>query len=162
MAVEFYVMVKASKQGTFMGESAKPAHKDQIAASDFEYSVVSPRDLASGNASGKRQHNPIKIIKEWGASTPQFFQALITNEVLKLVTFEFVQNNAEGKEEVFYTVKLTNAAVSKVAQFTSPQEGAGRGSPGPSRFLEAIEFTFQKIELGHMIAKTSASDDWHK
>ena len=31
--------------------------------------VASPRDVATGQASGKRQHRPITIVKEWGAST---------------------------------------------------------------------------------------------
>jgi hypothetical protein len=33
--------------------------------------VVAPRDLATGMASGKRQYAPVKIIKEWGAASPQ-------------------------------------------------------------------------------------------
>jgi len=33
--------------------------------------VVSPRDAASGRPTGKRQHKPITITKEWGASTPK-------------------------------------------------------------------------------------------
>ena len=32
--------------------------------------IVSPRDAASGQASGKRQHKPVKIVKEWDANTP--------------------------------------------------------------------------------------------
>ena len=35
------------------------------------YQVKGPRDAASGQASGKRQHRPITIVKEWGAATPQ-------------------------------------------------------------------------------------------
>ncbi len=30
-----------------------------------------PRDAASGQASGKRQHKPVEFVKEWGAATPQ-------------------------------------------------------------------------------------------
>jgi hypothetical protein len=32
--------------------------------------VVSPRDIATGQASGKRQHGSITIVKEWGAASP--------------------------------------------------------------------------------------------
>jgi len=35
------------------------------------YTVKSPRDSASGQASGKRMHKPIRFVKEWGAATPQ-------------------------------------------------------------------------------------------
>ena len=33
--------------------------------------MKSPRDVATGMASGKRQYAPIKIVKEWGAASPQ-------------------------------------------------------------------------------------------
>lgn len=35
------------------------------------YEVKSPRDLATGQASGKRQHQPVTFVKEWGAATPR-------------------------------------------------------------------------------------------
>jgi len=35
-----------------------------------QYQVISPRDAASGQASGKRMHKPFTIVKEWGAATP--------------------------------------------------------------------------------------------
>ena len=28
------------------------------------------RDLATGQASGKRQHKPVHVVKEWGAASP--------------------------------------------------------------------------------------------
>jgi hypothetical protein len=33
--------------------------------------IVSPRDAASGMATGRRQYAPVKIVKEWGAASPQ-------------------------------------------------------------------------------------------
>ena len=36
-------------------------------AAAFEYDVKSPRDVATGQSSGKRMHRPMTIIKEWGA-----------------------------------------------------------------------------------------------
>ncbi len=33
--------------------------------------VVAPRDVATGQSTGKRQHKPIKITKEWNATTPK-------------------------------------------------------------------------------------------
>jgi hypothetical protein len=35
-----------------------------------QYQVISPRDSASGQATGKRMHKPFTIVKEWGAATP--------------------------------------------------------------------------------------------
>lgn len=35
------------------------------------YTITSPRDSASGQATGKRQHGAVTFTKEWGPSTPQ-------------------------------------------------------------------------------------------
>ena len=39
--------------------------------SSAAYEVTSPRDIATGQASGKRMHKPFVIRKEWGAASPQ-------------------------------------------------------------------------------------------
>jgi len=43
---------------------------DGMADRTVSHEVQSPRDLATGQASGKRMHKPFTITKEWGASTP--------------------------------------------------------------------------------------------
>jgi hypothetical protein len=42
----------------------------KLSAVHFLHEVKSPRDSASGQASGKRMHKPITITKEWGPATP--------------------------------------------------------------------------------------------
>ena len=167
MAHEFYFTIKGNKQGAFKGESSKPAHKAKIQGLAFEYSVSSPRDSATGQASGKRQHKPVRIVKEWGAATPQIFTACVTNETLTEVNIEFFKTSADGKESVYQTIKLTNATVEKIEQFTSSALGDGGGSSSArhsaaadTHELEAVSFTFQKIEMENKDGKTSAADDW--
>ena len=43
-----------------------------------------PRDSGSGLATGKRQHKPLAIIKEWGATTPQLATIKPTYDVKKM------------------------------------------------------------------------------
>ena len=40
------------------------------AATLATYDVKAPRDVATGQSSGKRQHGEVKIVKEWSASSP--------------------------------------------------------------------------------------------
>ena len=160
MAYEFYVTVEGQKQGKFKGESSREAHKEKLTGLAYDYSVQSPRDIATGQASGKRQHGMVTITKEWGASTPQLFQALVTNETLKSVLFEFVQTTREGQEEVYHSVKLTNATVAKLEQFCGT--AAKNTEAYDTRELERVSFTFQKIEIENKLGKTAASDDWAK
>lgn len=159
MAHGFYVTIEGTKQGKFKGESQSAAHKDAIIGLRFSYDVKSARDVATGQASGKRQHSPVTITKEWGAATPQIYQALITNEVLKTVLLEFVQTNPDGVEEVYFTITLNNATVSEIRQYTGEETtGANRDA----QELEEVSFTFQKITLEDKPGKTSVVDDWTK
>lgn len=43
--------------------------------------ILSPRDAATGQASGKRMHKPVTFVKEWGAATPQLSQMKPTYDV---------------------------------------------------------------------------------
>jgi type VI secretion system secreted protein Hcp len=157
MAYEFYVKVKGQKQGDFKNETPREKHQGKIPGISFYYQVSSPRDSASGQASGKRTHHPVTFVKEWGASTPQFFQALATNEVLPSVLFEFVKTDKNGEEYVYHTIKLVNATVSNIKQYLTP--GTASASHDVHE-LEEISFTFQRIEIENKDGKTMAVDDW--
>ena len=101
MANAFYVSIEGEAQGKFKGEAAfSKFGAGKITGVSFFMETVSPRDVATGQASGKRQHKPIRFTKEWGAASPQIYQALVTNEVLKSVLFEFVRTDSKGAEEV--------------------------------------------------------------
>lgn len=102
-----------------------------------------------GQASGKRQHGPIVVTKMVGTASPQIFQACTTNEVLKSV----VVNLPGGEEGSGYTIKLSNATVSEVKQYTEVLNGQ-------AMVLEDVSFTFQKIEVQDPGTKTMATDDW--
>ncbi len=164
MAYEFYVSIEGTKQGKFKGESPKKEQAQKIPGLSFQYEVISPRDPATGQHSGKRQHRPVSFVKEWGAATPQLFQALVGNEVLKTVKFEFIQmDKGTGQEGIYFTIDLANASVADIKQFSGTAdaaESAKHTSSQGSKELETISFTFQKITLTHVKEKTSAMDDW--
>jgi type VI secretion system secreted protein Hcp len=161
MASEFYVSVKGKKQGQFKGETKGPGGsraRDRFRGVRYVSEVISPRDEASGLPTGKRQHKPIVITKEWGAASPQLFDALVKNEVLTSVVFEFVKTAPDGKEVVYYRVTLTDAAVSDFKEYLDLTEVDG--DPYDGRALEDVSFTFRKIELENLEARTTAVDDW--
>lgn len=53
----------------------------QVRAADY---IQAPRDVATGQASGKRTHKPVTFIKEWGATTPQLTAMKPTYDVKKV------------------------------------------------------------------------------
>jgi len=154
MAYEFYVTIDAAKQGRLAGESTREVHKDKLAGIGFSYEVSWPRDAPSGQATGKRQHGAVTFTKEWGAASPQLFTALVTNEVLDSVLFEFVRTNDVGVEHVFHTIKLTNAAVTGIHQYVGVQDDAELDNAE----LEDVALTFRGIEIENVDGRTTASD----
>jgi type VI secretion system secreted protein Hcp len=163
MPYAFSVTIKGQKQGAFKGEGTSKATKDAIDGLSFAYDLKSPRDLSTGQATGKRQHSPIRIVKGWGAATPQIFQALVSNEVLTSVKLEFRKTNVNGEEVVYYTITLADAVVSEIRQFsreaTDSSSGGKRAATDPQE-LEEVSFTFQKITVENNQAKTMSEDSW--
>ena len=150
MAYEFYVTIEGTKQGKFKGDSQSKGHEEQIAGLAFDYEVTSPRDPASGQATGKRQHRPVTITKHWDAATPQLFQALVTNEVLKSVLIEFVKTSLNGEDSVYHRISLTDATIADIHQHANAD----------THELEDISFTVREIEIENVEGKTSATDSW--
>ena len=159
-----FLSVEGTKIGRFKGSATQRGMEDKIPVLRFDYEIKSPRDVATGQASGKRQHNPIRFVKEWDASTPQFFQALVTNEVIKSATFEFFKNNSRtGQSELYHVIKLTNGNISGIRQFTGDAGTSLLSAKAASSEVgeyEEISFTFQKIEIENRPGKTMALDDW--
>jgi type VI secretion system secreted protein Hcp len=143
--------VTGSKQGVFKGDDVTLDRRGVglIVLSGYQFELVSPRDAASGQATGKRQYKPLTITHELGGSSPQFLAAASTNENLSSVVINFYRSDPSGKDVNYYRVTLTNASISDVRQYT-----------GNSSVLEDVSFTFQKVEQSDLVAKTTFIDNF--
>jgi type VI protein secretion system component Hcp len=156
---KYYMTVKGTKQGQFKGEAigrqltfqpvqvrfpqtradsagqsssglaAAVRAQDMIDITDFDFPTTSPFDPGSGQPSGRRRHNPIRITKEVGGATPQIFQAFCNSEVLSQVVIGVNPGGtgAPPKETVVPRISLTGASVASVRLY-----GAGGISPSLS------------------------------
>ena len=157
MAAEFYVTIEGTKQGALTGESTHAKHEGSLDGLAFHYSVAHPRDAGSGMATGRRIHQPISFVKEWGAASPQIFQALVTNETITSALFEFVRTDEDGAEVVYHRITVGSARVTEIEQFIDDSDLAPTG-----KGLEKISLVFQRIEIENLDGTTSATDDFGK
>ena len=149
-----FMTIEGVKQGKIKGE---PGLADRIPVLRVNYEVSAPRDIATGQASGKRAQGQVQVIKDWGASSPQLLQALAQNEILKSVLIEFFRTGPGGQEEPIEIMRLSDATISKVRMSVSDSTSAD----GPAgRLIDEVSFTFRKIEITHPAAKTTYNDDW--
>ena len=94
-------------------------------------------------------HTPVVFTKPLGTASPQIFTALTTNEGLPSV----VIGVPGGDGGLGYRIKLTNANVSELKQYTELLNGV-------ATVLEDVSFTFQKIEVQDVGTGSMATDDW--
>ncbi len=70
MAYQTYVSIHGSRQGQFRGNSVKNDRTGKwIDVLSFSYQVHSPRDIATGQPLGKRQHKSLVVFMEQGLAT---------------------------------------------------------------------------------------------
>lgn len=151
-ATRAYMKIEGARQGQFKGVGVRQGSSQWIPVTAVEFPVQSPRDAASGQATGKRQHKPIKITMESGAASPQLQEALARNERLKEVVIEFVRLDPRGKEQVYQTITLTEAIVSGIQR---SHEAAGKSG----REREEISFTYEKIQETYSHGKTAMDNN---
>jgi type VI secretion system secreted protein Hcp len=136
---------------------------EKFRCQNFTYEVKAPRDAASGQASGKRQHAPIRIVKEWDAATPLLMRALVANETFKTVTLEFSRNvRGSGKLSVATTITLTDVTVvglTHVVGSLDPRCPSGDCDDG-STPKELEEVSLMCASMAVSDGKTTAVDDW--
>jgi len=83
---------------------------------------------------------PISVTMQWGATTPKFLTALVSNENLTSVLIGLLRN---GKTVA--TIKLTNANVSHFVQTDQNVQ---------------FDFVYQKITWTWVSGGITAMDDW--
>ena len=147
--------VDAVKQGRFKGQGLSAKWQGAVPVVGFSYEITQPRELVRAGANGGRTHGPVVLTMPIGAATPQFFSAMTDQENLKSVLIQFVRTDANGAEEVSYTIKLTNATASRFRQYLDTESG---GVPG-SGLVAEVSLVFQKIEVSSLDGGTMAMDD---
>lgn len=148
MALNIYLKVRGSTQGDIKGSVIRRGYKDQIQVTAVLHEIISPRDAASGQATGKHQHKPIVITKEIDRSTPLLRQALVTNERLPECQLQFLRPTPSGTEKCYFTIKLTDASISSASMAIADTD------------TEQIELIYRKIEWTWTEGGITVEDDW--
>jgi len=157
MALNAYLRITGQKQGNIKGSVRMPGREDSITVIAYEHEVTSPRDAASGLPTGKRQHHALTITKEIDRATPQLMNMLVSNENITQWELCFYQPSKIGKEQQFYTIRLTDASISGIRQ-----EMLNNKYPENMQHKERehVSFCYRKIEWVYVDGAVSAQDDW--
>jgi type VI secretion system secreted protein Hcp len=159
----YFSEVNGEKQGKFKGGVIQKGREGWIEIIESTHQIVSPRDPASGQATGKRSHKPMRLRMYYDMSLPMWYQSLVLNESLKSVTIAYFSPNklgtagGQGVETLTYEIKLTNAFVAAV-EFAMPNNK----NPDLMKYENtvSVELVYQKIEGTWKLGNKIWSDDW--
>ena len=122
------------------GSSTFAQAKDQIEITGLSYIVKSPRDLATGAATGKNTVT-ISLQKRADIASVPLHTASQNNELLNKVTISFYHRGPNGQMVKFQTIELQLAAISQFSQHLVTN------SPNGSGLFEELELTASRIEF---------------
>jgi type VI secretion system secreted protein Hcp len=154
-----YLTLKGQRQGEIHGPVTLAGRENTIAVHSFSHQIVSPRDPASGLPTGRRQHQPLQILKEVDKTSPLLWSVLVSNENLVDWALQFwtAAEEAGGEEQRVYTIRLTNASIASIEESMNDNQDPVTGKL-PLR--EEISFTYQKIEWIWADGEVTSEDSW--
>jgi type VI secretion system secreted protein Hcp len=155
------ILLAETRQGYFKGESNIEKFKGKSEITGFLQEVNSPRDAATGAASGRAIFQPVILLKQSGASSAQYFQALTSNELLKRVVLDFYRRDMYGQEVNFYSITLENVSVAGYKQFIGPLDNE-RFNPANNILFDEIKLVYQRITIEDKIGRTITTADWSR
>jgi type VI secretion system secreted protein Hcp len=139
------------------GEVVQKGREGWVRALAFNHEIVSPRDPATGLASGRRQHQPLRVVIPHDKSLPPLMQALVLNKPILKITVNFFRPNASGVDELYMKYDLTNVSVSSMRPWMPNTR-----DPNTLDFGAQVEvaFTYQRIAWTFINGGITADDTW--
>ena len=166
MSTPCYISIQGKSQGNLTAEAFTAdsvgniyvqRHEDEMLVQAFEHLVSVPTDPQSGQPAGQRVHRPFRFTVALNKAVPLLYNALASGEMLPTVTLKWFRTSVEGRQEHFFSTRLTDATVVDIdCQMPHCQDA------NKSEFTQLIQvaLAYRKIEWEHTVAGTSGADDW--
>lgn len=131
---------------------------DAIECVQWEFGVTTNREKGTGTATGRRTHQPIRIVKRIDKATPLIAKALVENEKID-AEFRFFRPDptGDGTTEQFYTVVISGGRVNHIKQFV-PDALNPTSTHSPP--CEELSFTYDEISWTFEDGGVSHTDSW--
>ena len=152
-----YLELEGVNQGVIQGSCEIERREGTIVVYSLGHNVTVPTDPASGLPTGRRVHNPLKILKEIDKSSPRLYQALVTGERLAKFILRFYRINDEGREEHYFTIQLEDAVI---VSMTPSFPTAFLSQNESYRHMETVAFVYRKITWTWEPDGIESQDDW--
>ena len=162
MALNAYLSLTGEKTGRIRGSVTQKGREGKIMVIAVSHDVTSPRDAASGQATGRARHTPFVITKELDRASVPLHEAHGANErfeewELQFWTPQLRASTGTGAETQHFTVRLQNASISSF-EMRMPNNK----DPELMRLetYEEIGFVYERIEWTWEDGGLTAAGEW--
>jgi len=152
-----YMQLTAAKQGVIKGEVIQKGREGLHRLLAYSHEIVMPRDPATGLPTGKRQHQPFRIVKLLNQGSPQLMTAMTTAEDLSSVVIDVWTPTLAGTEIKLITYTLTNAHIVSLRPWMPNHSDTSAQAYPPA---EEIAFTYQSITVTYQPGGIVSADEW--
>ena len=142
-----------------IGNTFQKDHSDQFLVQEVHHSVTVPVEPQNGQPSGLRVHGPLVVTKRQDRASPLLLNALVTGEKLPSCELHFFRTNADGKQEHYYTIALTDALLIDMETRMPHCQDESKKQRDTE---EILSFSYRAIEMNHIICSKSGRDDWRE
>jgi type VI secretion system secreted protein Hcp len=142
----------------YPGSCEKEGREGTSDVFEIEHHIHQPVDLTTGQATGVRVHNPLRVVKVIDKATPGLHKAMCTGENLAKVTLDFYRIDPEHREEKkYYTITLTNARVVDIRPYMPMSFVPTNES---YKHMEQASFVYEQIEWQYIPDNMVEMDKW--
>jgi type VI secretion system secreted protein Hcp len=164
MPTPIYVWFEGNNQGaiegwgSWAGEDDQEGREGSSLVQQFDHEIQMPTDPQSGQASGRRLHRPVRMVKRIDKATPKLYQALCSGERLK-VSFKWFRTDPTGAggQVHYFTTELEDAQVVTMKDWFPLTADDQKKN---YNHFEDIQMTYRKIIWTWEDGGVQAEDDW--
>lgn len=153
-----FMTATGKSQGLIRGEVTQRGREYQHSLLAYSHEIVTPRDAASGLPSGKRQHQPFRIVKLINQGSPRLMTAMTSNELLSTVVVDVWSPTATGAETKMLSYTLTNARIVSLRPWMPNRSDAAAVNYPPA---EEIAFVYESIKVTFHNGGIESVDGWN-
>lgn len=157
MASPAYVWIVDDQNSPVKGDCKVKGREGSVEIFQFDYGVSMPVDKFNGSTNGTRQHDTVKIIKPFDATSPVLFKAACDGKTLKKVTVKWYVINENGLEKEYFTHELDDV---KVVSYRQQLLHTKDEANNKHVHEDVIELRFGKITLKHHDGNIEHADTW--
>ncbi|GAA1975689.1 type VI secretion system tube protein TssD [Microbacterium pumilum] len=129
---------------------------DHVEVQRLTFGADVARAPGSGQATGRRQYQPIRFVKRIDRSTPLLYRALAQNERVAGDILLFDLNPDDGTLRHFFTVTIANGVVSGISSVLPDTRDTQQSWDA----YEEVSLTFASITLTHDPTGTEMQDQF--